>query len=517
MAFGSVNVLGDLSYKQNKLTGTPGQVVGFGADGTAMAVNRWSNQNLLINSDFRRPVNRNGKREYTTAGYTIDRWRILDAVLQLTEDGIHIAPTAYNNTFTQKIENWNELVGKTVTLSFLCKNVTGTWTVASYNTPLSTFTTDGLVVITFTIPEGTPDINHFIGLAANAGAGIDLVAAKLELGGHQTLARQNEDGEWELIDPPDYDLQYALCSQYSPITGEWVGSQHSNPNLLDNWYFADPINQRGQTEYTGAVYTIDRWFNGHSELITRVEDDCISCTGTGLNLQQIISSNLAGQTVCMSVLCAGNINLVIGYLRNGEYQYPVMVSMNQENIGLLTLTYDIPSDVTQTVIYLQTVSGTARYYAAKVELGPVQTLAHKEGDTWLLNDPPPNKALELLKCQRYQVVFKQRDQSLGYSNLFFGTATLDVLDANNKYNGQGYIVLPTPMRIVPTISAGTLKFYNTIYNIQVESLDGVQTQSGATFRFNFITQERFDPLTAAITEHTGIIWSDTDVILDANL
>ena len=39
--------------------------------------------------------------------------------------------------------------------------------------------------------------------------------------------------------------------------------------------------------------------------------------------------------------------------------------------------------------------------AVKLEPGPVQTLAHKEGDTWVLNDPPPNKALELLKCQRY--------------------------------------------------------------------------------------------------------------------
>ena len=26
-------------------------------------------------------------------------------------------------------------------------------------------------------------------------------------------------------------------------------SRVSNPNLLDNWYFADPVNQRGQAEY----------------------------------------------------------------------------------------------------------------------------------------------------------------------------------------------------------------------------------------------------------------------------
>ncbi len=83
-----------------------------------------------------------------------------------------------------------------------------------------------------------------------AQTGIDLIAAKLELGDHQTLARQNGDGGWELIDPPDYALQYALCSLYSPTTGAFVGSQHSNPNLLDNWYFAAPINQRGEMSYS---------------------------------------------------------------------------------------------------------------------------------------------------------------------------------------------------------------------------------------------------------------------------
>ena len=32
----------------------------------------------------------------------------------------------------------------------------------------------------------------------------------------------------------------------------------SNPNLLDNWYFRNPVNQRELAEY-GEGYTIDRW------------------------------------------------------------------------------------------------------------------------------------------------------------------------------------------------------------------------------------------------------------------
>ena len=38
----------------------------------------------------------------------------------------------------------------------------------------------------------------------------------------------------------------------------------------------------------------------------------------------------------------------------------------------------------------------------KIEEGPTQTLARKIGGHWVLNDPPPDPTLELLKCQRYQ-------------------------------------------------------------------------------------------------------------------
>ena len=35
---------------------------------------------------------------------------------------------------------------------------------------------------------------------------------------------------------------------------------------------------------------------------------------------------------------------------------------------------------------------------------PVQTIAHQDASgNWVLNDPPPNKALELAKCQRYYI------------------------------------------------------------------------------------------------------------------
>lgn len=54
--------------------------------------------------------------------------------------------------------------------------------------------------------------------------------------------------------------QYAVEGGFSGTEEEFraVVGVRSNPNLLDNWYFADPINQRGQKEYGDNQYAIDK-------------------------------------------------------------------------------------------------------------------------------------------------------------------------------------------------------------------------------------------------------------------
>ena len=68
----------------------------------------------------------------------------------------------------------------------------------------------------------------------------------------------------------------------------------SNRNLLDNWYFADPINQRGQTEYNQAGYTIDRWKLPVAHSVKLVSNGlkitCNSSAGANYALQQILPS-----------------------------------------------------------------------------------------------------------------------------------------------------------------------------------------------------------------------------------
>lgn len=66
-----------------------------------------------------------------------------------------------------------------------------------------------------------------------------------------------------------------------------------NPNLLDNWYFGNPVNQRGQAEYTGSgggnIYCIDRW---------AVQFDGTKYTVATATLSNISGAN-AGQMNCL--------------------------------------------------------------------------------------------------------------------------------------------------------------------------------------------------------------------------
>ena len=43
---------------------------------------------------------------------------------------------------------------------------------------------------------------------------ITILAAKLELGDHQTLAYQDEEGNWQLFETPDYGEELAKCQRY---------------------------------------------------------------------------------------------------------------------------------------------------------------------------------------------------------------------------------------------------------------------------------------------------------------
>ncbi len=192
----------------------------------------------------------------------------------------------------------------------------------------------------------------------------------------------------------------------------------SNPNLLDNYYFADPVNQRGQTEYTAAGYTIDRWRMAIDIGKILVEDDglVVDATSNAVTFYQPFDGKLRwilGKTFTVTIeytYLSGpvwselmfNLNGTLNALHTGNLAAETGKRM------VRSVTAVIPGSVTGSAAPLS----LAWFYAAKgakvkihsikCELGARQTLLHQDADGhWVLNAPPPNKALELAKCQRY--------------------------------------------------------------------------------------------------------------------
>ena len=397
-----------------------------------------SNPNLLINADFRRPVNRNGKSEYLAVGYTIDRWVLPagnpDAKITIEEDSLYLE----NNSATKELwlqQNIQYNLDQTVILSILVQELVGQ---AFLLVPNHYISINNVGIISLSVNGVTASKVVRIALLPNAK--VKIKAVKLELGDQQTLAHKDENGNWVLNDPPNYDLQYALCSQYSPITGEFVGSQHSNPNLLDNAYWADKdyiINQRGQNEYTAYGYSIDRYQIIAATLNINNNDITVSAPDDATNSHMVyLFENIPkAQTVTLSML--------VDELNGHCYMTGFGKSLTLEP-GLNVLTHTIPENYQNNSLYLLNyLQGTIKLKAAKLELGPVQTLAHKdENGNWILNDPPPNKALELAKCQRYQIELKKTNSD---SNIGFGIA-------NTTRNVTAFIPLPVSLRNKPIIA-----------------------------------------------------------------
>lgn len=233
-----------------------------------------------------------------------------------------------------------------------------------------------------------------------------------------------------------------------------------NRNLLDNAYFANPINQRGQTEYTGAGYTIDRWkVTGNSVMTILVEDDGIKFIGGGTdNFLQVLDGAKVhrGKTFTLSILVSefsspSPLKLRIRY---GNYAIVAETSITGTGLFSVTGTFNTTMEMNPMV----TISNGddnenigLKIQAAKLELGTQQTLAHQENGVWVLNEIP-NYAEELAKCQRYFV-----NLNPGHGG-YFTIGSGFVIDAT-----VAEIIAPIPveMRIIPQVITGGFAISST--------------------------------------------------------
>ena len=185
-----------------------------------------------------------------------------------------------------------------------------------------------------------------------------------------------------------------------------VLSSKPNPNLLDNWYFGNPVNQRGQTLYPSATkvqYTIDRWLSRSWYVETEVMDGYIQLTettgtqGTTFYLEQITEQTFIGKKTLSIMLndgtlywLSGSSDIVIDFVVDGKsFQFSWMNSGH--------------------IVRLSGAAGaTIAIKAVKLELGSQQTLAHQENGVWVLNEIP-DYGEQLARCQRYFQLYSSAD------------------------------------------------------------------------------------------------------------
>lgn len=190
----------------------------------------------------------------------------------------------------------------------------------------------------------------------------------------------------------------------------------SNPNLIDNWYFADPINQRGFSTGIGTAYTIDRWNSsryrtGDKSITLNSGYITIRCNDSAdsayIELAQSIESNistaLVGRQVTMSILTTGGLYSGTFVLTSGAYK--TFAAGENVTVYVRSTTNNIGS-----VMIRAFYGGEINIIAAKLELGDKQTLAHQDANgNWVLNDIP-NYGDMLLKCQRYYQLFSSAEK-----------------------------------------------------------------------------------------------------------
>ena len=238
-----------------------------------------------------------------------------------------------------------------------------------------------------------------------------------------------------------------IRTAYSNIDRRLVGI-----NLLHNAYWAAKeyiINQRGQLEYTGG-YGIDRWRidNQGGSAKLSILDNCIRfqklTTQSAMAIHQSLEfpQFLRGKVITASVLRRGTGNTaMLIYTDKGNLGAPSFKP--SEKWVLDSYTFTVPTDINRVSLFLYPSTGNNAYYtdymASQLELGPVSTLAHKDASgNWVLNDPMPDKGLELLKCQRYLKYVSDDPIGYGYIGARGDAAWLAV-------------PLSVPMRTTPTL------------------------------------------------------------------
>lgn len=277
------------------------------------------------------------------------------------------------------------------------------------------------------------------GSLSNAVAGIDYDYPVLKGKNAPTTSTVGAIGQHYLNTSATKAPYEWVCVKISGSTYTWVevgnGAGGINSNLLDNWYFANAVNNRGQMEYKASGYTIDRWKLSASGSTLAIADDYINFTvvSSGQSLNQPLQwEELRDKTVTASMLLATGAPARICLVIAGD----TTVQSAYISSGIASITTAIPKNATSVSVAIQgnTVNSAIKIIAAKLELGTQQTLAHQDADgNWVLNEIPDYNE-QLFRC-----CMRGADSSDAYANgrLRVSSVNPQISVVDSDSNAQG--------------------------------------------------------------------------------
>lgn len=215
---------------------------------------------------------------------------------------------------------------------------------------------------------------------------------------------------WQNGGPPAINAERLqdISNNLAYVSNNFVG-----PNLMVNWYFGNPVNQRGQISYPGGAYAIDRWLpsSGNTSLVVNDGFLTVTTRTAGAAVDQIQEFPYPpGTVLTLSALMrctTANAGLQCRFGKDGTDATDYSNTVTLTGTGdweLVTLTFTIPSGigaVLQSPRFRGTAAGTTYdIKAIKLELGTQQTLAHQENGVWVLNEIP-DYSEQYRRCLRY--------------------------------------------------------------------------------------------------------------------
>lgn len=284
---------------------------------------------------------------------------------------------------------------------------------------------------------------------------------------------------------PDYsDVQdVGVINGNMEIIDKEMGKRSRVYNLLDNSDFQNPVNQRGQSSYTAAGYTLDRWHQNNAGTVTQ-SDNGVTITPTAPTsyfFRQFLSdetiARITGKTVTIACCTSdGTVYSATGTIPSEPGQYQSLAKNIATNWRMMF--YRAEGGSCQ-IRFLPTTASAG-------QLG-LKWAALYEGS--YTTDTLPaylqkGYGVELAECKRYDKQYSTIQLPLTVTTAAWAAAAIDYTDMRETpsvtYELEGVYIGGTKYTSVKSITARALPASELVINIG----SSVAANQTGTIRFN---------------------------------